>query len=189
MWCDPTVPQPPLDFRSDTVTKPDERMRAAMAGAKVGDDVLDHDPTMRELEDRVADLIGTESALWVPSGSMGNLVALFLHLNRGDRFLAPLGAHVLDNELGTAAWLAGGLPHPMDWDAGPGWMSARAIHEVAGREPGYDGLRTTLLCIENTHNAAGGAVLSLDIHVQLIAAARECRLLVHLDGARLWNAA
>ncbi|GAA0649283.1 GntG family PLP-dependent aldolase [Kutzneria viridogrisea] len=180
---------PPLDFRSDTVTKPDEQMRTAMANAEVGDDVLDHDPTMRALEDRVAGLLGTESALWVPSGSMGNLIALFLHLRKGDRFLAPLGAHVLEAELGTAAWIAGGMPHPMDWDAGPGRMSAAAIHEVAANEAPYDGLRTTLLCIENTHNAAGGAVLPLDAHVQLVAAARECRLKVHLDGARLWNAA
>jgi threonine aldolase len=190
VWCDPPVTQlPPLDFRSDTVTRPDEQMRTAMANAEVGDDVLDHDPTMRLLEERAAGLLGVESALWVPSGSMGNLIALFLHLKKGDQFLAPVGAHVLNGELGTAAWLADGMPYPMDWDAGPGRMSANAIHQVAGTEAGYDSLRTVLLCIENTHNSAGGAVLPLDSHVQLVAAARECRLRVHLDGARLWNAA
>jgi len=189
MWCDPTVTQQPLlDFRSDTVTKPDEAMRAAMASAEVGDDGLDHDPTMRALEERVAGLLGVEAALWVPSGTMGNLIALVVQLRKGDRFLAPTGAHILDNELGTAAWIAGGMPYPMDWDAGPGRMSAAAIHEVAGSEPRYDGLRTTLLSLENTHNAAGGVVMPLGEHMQLVAAARECRLRVHLDGARLWNA-
>jgi threonine aldolase len=181
--------QPLLDFRSDTVTKPDEAMRAAMAAAEVADDVLEHDPTMRTLEERVAGLLGTEAALWVPSGSMGNLIALVLHLNKGERFLAAHGSHVLDAELGTAAWIAGGMPYPMDWDAGPGRMSANAIHEVAGTETPYHGLRTTLLCLENTHNAAGGTVMPLDAHVRLVAAARECRLTVHLDGARIWNAA
>ncbi len=189
MWCDPTVTQQPLlDFRSDTVTKPDEAMRAAMAAAEVGDDGLDHDPTMRALEERVARLVGTEAALWVPSGTMGNLIALMIQLRRGDRFLAATGAHILDNELGTAAWIAGGMPYAMDWDAGPGRMSAAAIHDIAGSEPRYDGLRTTLLCLENTHNSAGGVVLPLEEHMQLVAAARECRLRVHLDGARLWNA-
>ncbi|GAA3430658.1 threonine aldolase family protein [Kutzneria kofuensis] len=189
MWCDPTVTQQPLlDFRSDTVTKPDEAMRAAMASAEVADDVLEHDPTMRALEERVAGLLNTEAALWVPSGSMGNLIALFLHLRRGDRFLAAHSSHVLDNELGTAAWIAGGMPYPMDWDAGPGRMSAAAIHDIAGSEPSYHGLNTTLLSLENTHNAAGGTVMPLEAHMQLVAAARECRLRVHLDGARLWNA-
>ncbi|HEY5088715.1 MAG TPA: beta-eliminating lyase-related protein, partial [Polyangia bacterium] len=89
-----------LDFRSDTVTRPSPEMRRAMAEAEVGDDVLDHDPTLARLEARVAERLGMEAALWVPSGSMGNLIALMLHLERGDRFLAPAGAHVLSSELG-----------------------------------------------------------------------------------------
>jgi threonine aldolase len=100
----------PIDLRSDTVTRPDTAMRAAMAAAEVGDDVLDGDPTMRTLEERAAELLGVEASLWVPSGSMGNLVALFIHLQRGDRFLAPELAHVLESEVGTASWLAGGMP-------------------------------------------------------------------------------
>ncbi|HEX3649846.1 MAG TPA: beta-eliminating lyase-related protein, partial [Pseudonocardiaceae bacterium] len=143
----------PIDLRSDTVTRPDRVMRVAMADAEVGDDVLERDPTMRRLEERVAGLLGTPESLWVPSGSMGNLIALFLHLRRGDRFLAAHSSHVLDNELGTAAWIAGGMPYAMDWDAGPGRMSAAAIHDVAGAEPSYHGLNTTLLSLENTHNA------------------------------------
>jgi len=109
----------PIDLRSDTITRPDSIMRQAMADAEVGDDVLDHDPTMAALEERVADLLGFEAALWVPSGSMGNIIALMLHLQRGDRFLAPEHAHVLGSELGTAAWLAGGMPEALPHDGGP----------------------------------------------------------------------
>lgn len=181
----------PIDLRSDTVTKPDPAMRAAMASAEVGDDVLDHDPTMRALEERVADLLGMAAALWVPSGSMGNLIALMVHLRRGDVFLAPRGAHVLGNELGTAAWLAGGMPEPLAWDgAGPGRPSAAAIRAAAGGGDGpYYALRTTLLCLENTHNAAGGTVTGPDEHAELVAAGRSAGLRVHLDGARIWHAA
>nr|WP_090046843.1 GntG family PLP-dependent aldolase [Lentzea fradiae] len=175
-------PVTPIDLRSDTVTRPDEEMRRAMASAEVGDDVLDHDPTMAALEERVAGLLGVEAALWVPSGSMGNLIALFLHLDRGDRFLAPLGAHVLDAELGTAAWLAGGMPHALPV------LTAPAVLAAAGGESPYYGLRTTLLCLENTHNSSGGTVTSADDHAALVAAARSTGLAVHLDGARLWNA-
>ncbi|HEX8869398.1 MAG TPA: GntG family PLP-dependent aldolase [Lentzea sp.] len=173
----------PIDLRSDTVTQPDEEMRRAMASAEVGDDVLDHDPTMAALEERVAALLGVEAALWVPSGSMGNLIALFLHLRRGDRFLAPVGAHVLDAELGTAAWLAGGMPHALPV------VSPEAVVAAGGGESPYYGLNTTLLCLENTHNASGGTVTAVDEHVSLVSAARSVGLAVHLDGARLWNAA
>lgn len=178
----------PIDLRSDTVTRPDEQMLAAMAAAEVGDDVLDHDPTMRALEERVAQLLGTASALWVPSGTMGNVIALMLHLKRGDRFLAPRGAHVLNHELGSAAWLAGGMPDPLEWDAGPGAPTAEAVRTQANLTMAYDALHTTLLCLENTHNGAGGAVLPPHEHARLAAAAKELGLKVHLDGARLWNA-
>src|SRR5690348_2726442 len=109
-----------LDFRSDTVTKPSPEMRRAMAEAEVGDDVLEGDPTLRRLEERVADLLGMEAALWTPSGCMANLIALMLHVQRGDRFLAPEKSHVLGSELGTGAWLAGGMPEALPWDGGPG---------------------------------------------------------------------
>jgi threonine aldolase len=160
-----------------------------MAAAEVGDDVLDRDPTMVALEERVAGLLGTDGAMWTPSGSMGNLIALMHHLDRGDAFLAPEGAHVLDNELGTAAWLAGGMPRPLPHDAGPGKVSPSAVRRAAGRTGPYYTLRTTLLCLENTHNAAGGAVVAPDEHAALAAAARGAKLKVHLDGARLWHAA
>lgn len=163
-------------------------MRAAMASAEVGDDVLDGDPTMRELQERVAGLLGVQAALWVPSGSMGNLIALTAHLSRGDAFLAPAGAHVLDAELGTAAWLAGGMPRPLPHDAGPGKISPASVLRAAGQPGPYYTLRTTLLCLENTHMSAGGVVTEVDEHAALAAAARRAGLRVHLDGARLWHA-
>jgi threonine aldolase len=164
-------------------------MRAAMAAADVGDDVLDGDPTARELEERVAGLLGASAALWTPTGSMGNLIALMSHLSRGEAFIAPSGSHVLDAELGTAAWLAGGMPQPLEHDAGPGRVSPGAVRRAGSRDAPYFALRTTLLCLENTHNAAGGTVTPPEQHAAVVAAARGAKLKVHLDGARLWNAA
>ncbi|MGQ0840353.1 threonine aldolase family protein [Actinokineospora sp.] len=178
-----------IDLRSDTVTQPDETMRVAMAAAEVGDDVLDHDPTMRRLEERAADLLGVDAALWVPSGTMGNLIALMIHLQRGDRFLAARSSHVLEAELGSAAWLAGGMPHPLEWSGGPGRIALDDIRAQAAGTAPYYALRTRLLCLENTHNFAGGVVTPPDEHAKLVATARDAGLRVHLDGARLWNAA
>lgn len=184
------APHPPaLDLRSDTVTRPSAAMRAAMADAEVGDDVLDGDPTLDALQARVAELLGTEAALWTPTGCMANAIALMHHLQRGDRFLAPVGAHVLEAELGTSAWLAGGLPTPLAHDAGPGRPTPAAVTAAAGTAGPYFGLRTTLLCLENTHNAAGGAVTPVAEHRALVDAAHGAGLAVHLDGARLWHAA
>ncbi|GLZ46033.1 threonine aldolase [Actinomycetospora sp. NBRC 106375] len=178
-----------IDLRSDTVTRPSPSMREAMAGAEVGDDVLDGDPTLAALQDHVADLLGVEAALWTPTGSMANAIALMHHLTRGDRFLAPVGAHVLEAELGTSAWLAGGLPAPLEHSAGPGRPTPADVVRAAGGAGPYFGLRTSLLCLENTHNGAGGAVTPVDEHRALVAAARDAGLAVHLDGARLWHAA
>lgn len=189
MWCDRIVTNTRLiDLRSDTVTAPDEAMRVAMARAEVGDDVLDRDPTMRRLEERVAELLGVEAALWVPSGTMGNMIALTAHLSRGERFLASRGAHVLDSELGAAAWLSGGMPEAVDWGDRPGHLPVEAVRTSGGPSGPYYALRTTLLCLENTHNAAGGVVTPPDEHAKLVATARDVGLRVHLDGARLWNA-
>jgi threonine aldolase len=178
----------PIDLRSDTVTQPSKQMRSAMAAAEVADDVLDGDPTMARLQERVAELLGVAAALWVPSGSMGNLIALTAQLRRGDAFLAPAGAHVLDAELGTAAWLAGGMPRALPHDVGPGKISPDSVRRAAGKPGPYYTLRTSLLCLENTHMAAGGVVTEVDEHAGLAAAARSAGLAVHLDGARLWHA-
>lgn len=178
-----------IDLRSDTVTRPSDAMRTAMAEAEVGDDVLDGDPTLAALQDRVADLLGVEAALWTPTGCMANTIALLHHLTRGDRFLAPAGAHVLEAELGTAAWLAGGMPTPLPHDGGPGRPTPAQVTAAAGPPGPYFTLTPALLCLENTHNAAGGAVTPVDEHRALVAAARDAGLAVHLDGARLWHAA
>jgi len=188
VWCDQIVTKVrEIDLRSDTVTQPDEPMRLAMSRAEVGDDVLDRDPTMQALEERAAELLGVDATLWVPSATMGNLVALMVHLKRGDRFIAPRGAHVLDDELGAPAWLAGGMPEAVDWGAWPGRMPVESVRQAARRGPYYT-MRTTLLCLENTHNAAGGTVTPPDEHAKLVATARDVGLRVHLDGARLWHA-
>jgi threonine aldolase len=179
----------PIDLRSDTVTRPDAAMRTAMAQAEVGDDVLDRDPTMQALEVEVAGVLGVEAALWVPSGCMGNLIALTAQLRRGDVFLAPAGAHVLIAELGTPAWLAGGMPVALPHDLGPGRVSPAAVLAAAGAPGPYYTLRSALLCLENTHNSAGGTVTSVADHAALVAVARQAGLRVHLDGARIWNAA
>lgn len=128
-----------------------------MAEAELGDDVLDGDPTMRELEERVAGLLGAADALWTPTGSMANLIALMSRLGRGEAFLAPQGAHVLDFELSTAAWLAGGMPRPLPHDAGPGKVTAAAVRRAAVDDGSYAALRPVLLCLENTHTTPRAA--------------------------------
>jgi threonine aldolase len=179
----------PLDFRSDTVTRPDAAMRQAMASAEVGDDVLDRDPTMEALEGRVAGLLGKEAGLWTPTGCMANGIAMMVHLKRGDRFLAPAQAHVLGSELGTAAWLAGGMPEALPWEGGPGRITPMQVWRQGGGTGPYYALRTALLCLENTHNFAGGTCLSVAEHRALVEQAQAKGLKVHLDGARLWHAA
>jgi len=183
-----TTPMRILDLRSDTVTQPSPEMRAAMASALVADDVLERDPTMDALERRVAELLGKEAGLWTPTGCMANLIALMLHLQRGDRFLAPAQAHVLGSELGTPAWLAGGMPEALAWDDGPGKTTPLQLWKAIGNPGPYYVLRTSLLCLENTHNFAGGTCLSVDQTRQLTDLAHDRGLKVHLDGARLWHA-
>lgn len=160
-----------------------------MAAAEVGDDVLEGDPTLARLEARVAELLGMEAALWTPSGCMANLIALMLHLQRGDRFLAPQQAHVLGSELGTGAWLAAGMPEALPWDGGPGRPTPETVRRVAGNPGPYYTLHSRLLCLENTHNFAGGAVIPKAEWDDLVGAAKASGLRVHLDGARIWHAA
>jgi threonine aldolase len=178
-----------IDLRSDTVTQPTPAMRAAMAAAEVGDDVLDHDPTMATLEQRIADLTGKAAALWVPSGSMGNLIALMGHVGRGDLVLATRHAHILGHELGTAAWLAGAMTYELEWSLGPGVPDPAAVAAEAQGGGAYYELTPRLLELENTHNHAGGAIIPPDVYAALVDTAHSYGLAVHLDGARVWHAA
>ena len=177
-----------LDFRSDTVTRPGPDMRAAMAAAEVADDVLERDPTMDRLERRVAEMLGLEAGLWVPTGCMANGIAMLLHLERGDRFIAAAASHVLGSELGTAAWLAGGMPEALPWEAGPGKIAPLQLAKAIGNPGPYYVLKTKLLCLENTHNFAGGSALNARDHRALVETAKARNLKIHLDGARIWHA-
>jgi threonine aldolase len=174
-----------IDIRSDTVTKPTPAMRRAMAEAEVGDDVLDGDPTVKRLERRVAELLGKEDALFFPSGTMANQTAVWLLSRPGTEVLLDAGSHILHYEMAGAAALAGAQVRPV---SGTPVMDAEALR--AAIRPASPHVPTaSLVCLENTHNGAGGRVTSLGDMRALVDVARANTLPVHLDGARLWNAA
>lgn len=175
----------PIDLRSDTVTKPTDRMREAMRQAEVGDDVFGDDPTVNRLQEMVAASLGKEAALFMPSGTMGNLVALLTHCQRGDEVVLGDEAHLYHNEV--AGYTLGGLgvravpnrhgfPDPRDLEA-------------AIRPANTFGPRTGLLCLENTHNRCGGTLITLEQMAIAGDIARRHGLPLHLDGARIFNAA
>jgi threonine aldolase len=175
----------PIDLRSDTVTKPTAAMRAAIAAAEVGDDERDGDPTMRRLEDRVAALLGKEAALFFPSGVMANQAAVWVHCPRGTEILVDVDAHMVHSEIAGVAALSGVqvLPvHPSGLVMNADDLRA-ALRPVSRYYPA-----ASLVCVENTHNGAGGVVSPLDELDAIRAVALEQRLPVHMDGARLWNA-
>ena len=174
-----------FDLRSDTVTAPTAEMRAAMARAEVGDDVYREDPTTRKLEERVAALLGKQAALFVPSGTMGNQIALLLHTQRGGEVIVGEGAHVVHFEAGAgAAW--SGVQFAL---AGKGGLfTARDVEQVA-RAPSDMYPETRLVWLENTHNRAGGRVFPQSEVAAIAEVARRLGVGLHLDGARLWNAA
>jgi len=174
-----------LDLRSDTVTRPSAAMRAAMAAAEVGDDVLDGDPTTRALEVRVAERLGMEAALFFPSGTMANLSAVCVHTRPGAEVLLDADAHIVHWELGGVAAVAGVQVRPVRGDTPV--MTADQLHRAARPRGRYD-IDLGLVCLENTHNGAGGKVTPLADLQALRDAARTLGVPVHLDGARLWNA-
>ncbi len=178
-------PAVPVDLRSDTVTRPTPEMRRVMAEAEVGDDVYGEDPSINLLQERVAELLGKEAALFVPSGVMANQLAVQTHTTPGDEVLIHVDGHILNYEGGSAAALAGVQLHPL-----PGKDGVLDPREVwAGiRPPGEHFARTRLLALENTHNRAGGTVWPLERLEEVAAVGRAEGVLVHLDGARLWNA-
>jgi len=176
----------PIDLRSDTVTTPTEAMRRAMAAAEVGDDVYGEDPTVRRLEDMAAEKMGKEAGLFVPSGTMGNAVAVMTHTRRGDEVILEAESHIFYYEVAGLAVLSGVLPHTV---LGVRGAITPDILEAALRGPNIHYPPTTLLCLENTHNRAGGAVIPMETMKETSALAHRRGLAVHLDGARIFNAA
>jgi threonine aldolase len=177
-----------IDLRSDTVTRPTEGMRRAMAAAVVGDDVYEEDPTVRQLEERMADLLGKEAGLFVASGTMGNLTALLTHAGRGDEVIVGHLAHTFLYEVGGSAGL-GSIHNAVLQNTVEGTLPIAAIAEALRNPQDIHAPRTRLICLENTHNRCGGVVLD-PAYVDAIAhLAAEGGLAVHLDGARLFNAA
>ena len=179
-----------IDLRSDTVTRPTAAMRAAMAEADVGDDVYGDDPTVRRLESRTAEILGKDDAVYMPTGSMTNQVAIRAHTEPGDRVLMDIGSHVVRSEGGGPAALSGVTVHPLLGDRGVfGTGDVRAALGVAhSGSPSTLTPPARLLCVENTHNGGGGAVWPLDVLDEVVGTAREAGLRTHLDGARIWNA-
>ena len=175
-----------IDLRSDTVTRPTAKMRAAMTVAEVGDDVYGEDPTVNRLESRAAEIFGREAALFVPTGSMGNQIAIKLHTQPGQEVVCEARAHVLDWEMGMTAVFTGCTLRTVWADRGvPTW---EIIRKAIYRDVSFHA-STGLICIENTHMRAGGTVMPAAIVREICEGAHAMGLPVHLDGARVFNAA
>jgi len=176
-----------IDLRSDTVTLPSEGMRQAMARAEVGDDVYGEDPTVARLEERVAALLGKEAAVFTPSGTMANQIAIGAQAGPGDEVIAAAGSHVIAYEGGAISALWGAQAHPIETPKG---IFRPAQLQAAIRPSGMDHLPVSrLVCVENTHNRGGGSIWSAEELREVGVLAHRLGLSVHLDGARLWNAA
>ncbi|CAM9795958.1 unnamed protein product [Ectocarpus sp. 12 AP-2014] len=181
------TPTAAVDLRSDTMTKPCKRLRAAMAGAEVGDDVFGEDPTVVRLEDCVAYLLGKEKGLLVPSGTMGNLIAVGAHCRRGDELILGDKSHIFRYEGAGASALMGVSYHTVRNAEDGGLEVADIETAVRGDDPHYP--RSSLLCLENTQNLCGARAIAPARMAEMCAAGRHAGLKVHVDGARLWNAA
>ncbi|VTS01013.1 threonine aldolase family protein [Tuwongella immobilis] len=175
----------PIDLRSDTVTRPTPEMRAIMAAAEVGDDVFGEDPTSIALQNRVATMFGKPAALWVPSGTMSNQIAIRCHTQPGDELLCETTSHVYLWEAGGPAVLSGVTCRTIDGHAG-----VLELEQLASkiRPDNEHYVRTKLVCLENTHNRGGGRVYPIEKIAAISHWARHNGLAMHLDGARIWNA-
>lgn len=180
------MPDATIDLRSDTVTRPTAAMKAAMAAAELGDDVFREDPTVNRLEEQVAARLGKEAALFVPSGTMSNQAAIKAHTQPGDEALCEVNCHIYNYEAGGPAVLSGVTCRTVEGDFG---VLDVAQLEDKVRPPSDHAVRTRLVCLENTHNRGGGRVYPLEKIRAISAWARRAGLIMHLDGARLWNAA
>ncbi|MEO7144672.1 MAG: GntG family PLP-dependent aldolase [Bryobacteraceae bacterium] len=174
-----------IDLRSDTVTKPTPAMRRAMAEAEVGDDVYREDPTVNRLEQRAAEIAGKEAALFVPTGTMGNTIAIKLHTQHGQEVICDSLAHILNWELSMTAWFSGCLVRPVTTTDGILRWDRIRPHV---RPRGALAASTALVEIENTCNMAGGAVYPLEVIDEICGNAHALGLKVHMDGARVFNA-
>ncbi|MHB8755958.1 MAG: threonine aldolase family protein, partial [Candidatus Acidiferrales bacterium] len=174
-----------VDLRSDTVTRPTAAMRRAMAEAEVGDDVYGEDPTVNKLQERAAEIFGREAAMFVPSGSMGNLLAIKTWTRPGLEVICEQRAHVNQYELASMSAVAGCMPRPI---AAPDGILTRTTIESMLRPKGYHYSQTGLVTLENTHNMAGGTVYPTEVAEEICERAHELKLPVHLDGARIFNA-
>jgi len=176
---------PVIDLRSDTVTTPTSDMRAFMMQAAVGDDVFGEDPTVNDLQNMIAEMLGKEAALFVPSGTMANQISINAHTEPGDEVICDYNAHIFNYEAGAPAMLSGVQLHPLHGENGH--PNADQILEVL--RPSDDHYpRTTLICLENTHNRGGGTIYPIDKIQTIRSLTRKNNLKMHLDGARLWNA-
>jgi len=174
-----------IDLRSDTVTQPSAAMREVMARAEVGDDVFGEDPTVNKLQQKVAALLGKEAALYVPSGTMGNQTCIKVHTQPGDEVIAEKGCHVFNYETGGAAFLSQVQMNTIEGVHGA--ITAAQIKRAI-RPKFYYMPKTRLICLENTHNRAGGTIYPLNTIKEIHHLAKQEEIKLHLDGARLWNA-
>ena len=175
-----------IDLRSDTVTKPSPKMRTAMANAEVGDDVYGEDPTLNRLEAQAAQVFGKEAALFVPTGTMGNTIAIKIHTNHGEEVICDARSHILDWELSMMAWFSGCLARPI---AAPNGILTWKQVAAAVRPKGPHNAPTSLIALENTHNMSGGTVYPQETIDEICTEAHARGLKVHIDGARIFNAA
>lgn len=178
-----------IDLRSDTVTKPTPQMRRAMAEAEVGDDVYGEDPTVNRLQERAAEVFEKEAAIFVPTGSMGNQIAVKLHTRPGQEVIIEERGHIYNFEMATMAAFSGVLARPVKSNDGSGILTWDEIAPAIHTQTAYYVAPTGLLALENSHNLAGGSILTRDRTEDICARAHEKNLPVHLDGARIFNAA
>src|SRR5207253_6954115 len=179
------MPESFIDLRSDTVTRPTRGMRAAIEAAEVGDDVFNEDPTVNRLQERVAAMLGKEAALFVPSGTMSNQVCIRAQTQPGDELICEARCHIYNHEAGGPAALSGVTCRTIEGDCGV--LDLSQLEDKI--RPVNDHLvRTRLVCLENTHNRGGGKVYPLDKIEAISRWAHKHGLIMHLDGARLWNA-
>ncbi|HMS40527.1 MAG TPA: GntG family PLP-dependent aldolase [Pyrinomonadaceae bacterium] len=178
-----------IDLRSDTVTKPTKEMRRAMAEAEVGDDVYGEDPTVNLLQERAAEIFGKEAALFCPTGSMGNQIAVKLHTKLGDEIIVEERGHIFNWEMGTPAIVSGVMIRTVRAANDNGMLTWAEIESAVHINQPYYACPTGLICLENTHNFGGGSVMSAAQTDEICEHAHQLNLPVHLDGARIFNSA